>query len=720
MDQYCILGRIGEGAHGVVFKAKHVETGEIVALKKVALRRLEDGIPNQALREIKALQEIEDNQHVVQLKAVFPHGAGFVLAFEFMLSDLAEVVRHAQRPLVQAQVKSYLQMLLKGVAFCHANNIVHRDLKPANLLISASGQLKIADFGLARVFSPDGSRLYTHQVATRWYRAPELLYGARQYDQGVDLWAVGCILGELLNGSPLFPGENDIEQLCCVLRILGTPSPQVWPEITELPDYNKISFKEQAPVPLEEVLPDASPQALDLLGRFLLYPPHQRISASQVWNEVSRTKELWRQLCLRRWSSYKAPQMTLGTQTWKEYYLCRSELEFRMESGRPEKDFICRAIAGHNGGIDELAYISTNECRFDGQEKSVVCTVSSDSTVRAWDVQEGTEIWSSPLQPAALVNLAAYPRLQLVVTVDKQGLIKTWKAENGREWASFSLPTSSSALQACDHPETPFLLVASAEGVMYTLTVPQLQLLSWTSVFPSSPTSLLCSPDGQWVFASTQDSDLGPKVFYTQSLRCVVEDEPPVSSTLPVLLTSRACWAPDETARLMVMHRNSDNMRLAITTYELGTKQSQKVQQIASFLLPDNMMPPHLMKGHGSQVVLLVSGLELVLFTIQGLQLAAFQDHQKPITSMWVDQSRVLTASFDLSLRVYVWNKENKFPVLKSCYHLLGGSHRWASGFTHVESDSMSIVGIEARSIGTSILRSYCFNVQHGSDDFVD
>lgn len=119
-------------------------------------------------------------------------------------------------------------------------------------------------------------------MATRWYRAPELLYGARQYDQGVDLWAVGCILGELLNGSPLFPGENDIEQLCCVLRILGTPSPQIWPEITELPDYNKISFEEQAPVPLGEVLPDASPQALDLLGRFLLYPPRQRIAASQA------------------------------------------------------------------------------------------------------------------------------------------------------------------------------------------------------------------------------------------------------------------------------------------------------------------------------------------------------------------------------------------------------------------------------------------------------
>ncbi|XP_058499800.1 cyclin-dependent kinase 20 isoform X3 [Solea solea] len=229
MEQYSILGRIGEGAHGIVFKAKHIETGETVALKKVALRHLEDGIPNQALREIKALQEIEDNQHVVKLKDVFPHGTGFVLVFDFMLSDLSEVIRNAQRPLTPAQVKGYMRMLLKGVAFLHHNNIMHRDLKPANLLISSSGHLKIADFGLARLFSEQGERLYSHQVATRWYRAPELLYGARRYDEGVDLWAVGCIFAELLNSSPLFPGENDIEQLCCVLRVLGTPTQESWP-----------------------------------------------------------------------------------------------------------------------------------------------------------------------------------------------------------------------------------------------------------------------------------------------------------------------------------------------------------------------------------------------------------------------------------------------------------------------------------------------------------
>uniref|UniRef100_A0A4X2KN93 Cyclin-dependent kinase 20 n=1 Tax=Vombatus ursinus TaxID=29139 RepID=A0A4X2KN93_VOMUR len=282
MDQYNILGHIGEGAHGIVFKAKHVQTGETVALKKIVLRRLTGGLPNEALREIKALQEMEDNQYVVKLKAVFPHGVGFILAFEFMLSDLSEIIQHGKRPLAPAQVKAYMQMLLKGVAFCHANNIVHRDLKPGNLLISSSGQLKIGDFGLARVFSPEGDRLYSHQVATRWYRAPELLYGARQYDEGVDLWSVGCILGELLNGSPLFAGENDIEQLCCVLQVLGTPSPLVWPEITELPDYNKISFKEQLPLPLDEVLPDASPQELQLLSSFLIYRPRRRIQADQA------------------------------------------------------------------------------------------------------------------------------------------------------------------------------------------------------------------------------------------------------------------------------------------------------------------------------------------------------------------------------------------------------------------------------------------------------
>ncbi|XP_052780312.1 cyclin-dependent kinase 20-like [Mya arenaria] len=282
MEQYTILGRIGEGAHGIVLKAKHVESGEVIALKKIPLRKLEDGIPNTALREIKALQEIEDNPYVVKLRQVFPHGSSLVLEFEYMPSDLSEVIRNSDKPLTEGQVKSYMLMLLKGVAFCHENNIMHRDLKPANLLISSTGHLKIADFGLARVFQNKGNRLYSHQVATRWYRAPELLYGARKYDEGVDLWAVGCIFGELLNNSPLFPGENDIKQLCCVQGVLGTPNEKIWPGMHELPDYNKITFPETHPMPFELVVPDASTEALDLLKKFLVYQSKQRVSAKEA------------------------------------------------------------------------------------------------------------------------------------------------------------------------------------------------------------------------------------------------------------------------------------------------------------------------------------------------------------------------------------------------------------------------------------------------------
>uniref|UniRef100_A0A5K4EIB1 Cyclin-dependent kinase 20 n=1 Tax=Schistosoma mansoni TaxID=6183 RepID=A0A5K4EIB1_SCHMA len=292
MEQYSILGRIGEGAHGVVLKAKHIESGELVALKKVPLRKLADGIPNTALREIKALQFIESSPYVVHLREVFPHGTGFVLVFEYMVTDLSEVIRNSEPPLTEEQSKCYMLMILRGVEVMHANGIMHRDLKPANLLISAEGVLKIADFGLARVFENNNERLYSHQVATRWYRAPELLYGAKKYTNSVDLWyinynlfgfrAIGCIFGELLNSSPLFPGENDIEQLWFVVRVLGTPNEDIWPEVKELPDYNKISFNLCETIPFEEVLPDASVEAVALVSKFLVYPPHQRITVSEA------------------------------------------------------------------------------------------------------------------------------------------------------------------------------------------------------------------------------------------------------------------------------------------------------------------------------------------------------------------------------------------------------------------------------------------------------
>ncbi|CAG0919776.1 unnamed protein product [Notodromas monacha] len=281
MEDYKILGRIGEGAHGLVLKAKHNSTSEVVAVKKLPIRKLEDGIPVNLLREIKALQFL-DNEHVVRLLDAFPQGLAFVLVFEYLPYDLGKLIRESNIALRVDHVKAYAEMLLKGVAYCHGLGLLHRDIKPANLLIARDGKLKIADLGLCRLARDheDNSRPMSHQVATRWYRAPELLYGSKQYDHGVDLWAVGCVFGELLNRSPLFPGENDIDQLRLVLYTLGTPSEKNWPGLTALPDYNKISFPPAKGIDFEDICPDAEEEAIDLLKKFLSYDSTSRIRAT--------------------------------------------------------------------------------------------------------------------------------------------------------------------------------------------------------------------------------------------------------------------------------------------------------------------------------------------------------------------------------------------------------------------------------------------------------
>ncbi|KAL0480539.1 cyclin-dependent kinase Cdk20 [Acrasis kona] len=195
-----------------------------------------------------------------------------------MRTDLSRVLKHLTRPLQESHVKTYARMLLRGLDHCHSLNIMHRDVKPANLLISPSGILKLGDFGLATIYvGPNKS--YSHQVATR---APELLYGSRSYDQSVDMWSAGCVIAEMLNHSPLFPGENDIDQLHTVLKALGSPTQDNWPGVRKLPDYNKITFTKMNPVPMNQLVPNASPHAIDLLSKLLVYDSEKRYTAKQA------------------------------------------------------------------------------------------------------------------------------------------------------------------------------------------------------------------------------------------------------------------------------------------------------------------------------------------------------------------------------------------------------------------------------------------------------
>lgn len=162
-----------------------------------------------------------------------------------------------------------------------------QDLKLSNLLITAEGLLKIGDFGQARLHQngkapQDKDDPYSHQVSTRWYRAPELLFGARHYGTGVDMWAVGCILAQLITGWPLFPGAGDIEQIFTVAAVLGSPNEEVWPGISQLPDYGKLRYPDDPGVPLSTACPTASPEAIEFLGKLITYPPGDRLSASEA------------------------------------------------------------------------------------------------------------------------------------------------------------------------------------------------------------------------------------------------------------------------------------------------------------------------------------------------------------------------------------------------------------------------------------------------------
>lgn len=217
----------------------------------------------------------------MKLQDVVPDGGSIALVLEYMPTDLVSVVRNREESLHVADVRGLLRMLLHGIACCHDHNILHRDLKPGNLLLNADGVLKLSDFGLATVFIGQQGRSYSHQVATRWYRAPELLFGARHYDTAVDMWAVGTVFAELLRPTPLFAGQNDLDQIFRVIQVLGDVEKQ-WPGVRELPDFNKVSFPSYEPMPLSKLFPDAEASAVDLLSKLLVLDPSKRLSARQV------------------------------------------------------------------------------------------------------------------------------------------------------------------------------------------------------------------------------------------------------------------------------------------------------------------------------------------------------------------------------------------------------------------------------------------------------
>ncbi|KAL3818674.1 hypothetical protein ACJIZ3_004579 [Penstemon smallii] len=247
VNEFERLNKIDEGTYGVVFRARDKKTGEIVALKKVKMEKEREGFPLTSLREINILLSFH-HPFIVDVKEVVVGSNldSIFMVMEYMEHDLKGLMETIKQPYSQSEVKCLMLQLLGGIKYLHDNWVLHRDLKTSNLLLNNQGELKICDFGLARQY---GSPLkpYTHLVVTLWYRAPELLLGAKQYSTAIDMWSLGCIMAELLSKEPLFNGKSELDQLDKIFRVLGTPNEAIWPGCTKLPAYKVNFVKHQLP-----------------------------------------------------------------------------------------------------------------------------------------------------------------------------------------------------------------------------------------------------------------------------------------------------------------------------------------------------------------------------------------------------------------------------------------------------------------------------------------
>jgi mitogen-activated protein kinase 15 len=288
--KYEILQRLGKGAYGIVWKAVERKTKQIVALKKVFDAFHNDTDAQRTFREVMILQELEHDQNpnCVRLLNVIKaeNNKDLYLIFDYMESDLHAVIR--ANILLDVHKVYIIYQILKSLLFLHTAEIIHRDLKPSNILIDSECFVKLADFGLARsVLSYDDETapvpVMTEYVATRWYRAPEIVLGSSQYSKAVDMWSVGCILGELIIGKSIFPGKSTVNQIELIIDLLGKPKQEDLDQIGGAIDSSTInSMSGKQKYTFSTFFKGASPEAISFLKKCLEFNPNKRMSVEEA------------------------------------------------------------------------------------------------------------------------------------------------------------------------------------------------------------------------------------------------------------------------------------------------------------------------------------------------------------------------------------------------------------------------------------------------------
>jgi cyclin-dependent kinase 7 len=235
MENYKVERPLGQGTWGVVHMAIQKGTGRVVAIKKIKSERSEEGINFTAVREIKLLRELK-HENIIELVDCFTTpDLAVCLVYECAYTDLEKILANKSIPISLADTKQHLWSLLRAIEACHDRWILHRDLKPDNMLFLKDGTMKLADFGLARMYGTPKQRL-SPQAITLWYKPPELLLGATEYSSAADMWSVGCIFAELVLRRPFLQGKNsDMSQLDTIFTVFGTPNETNWPDHETLP-----------------------------------------------------------------------------------------------------------------------------------------------------------------------------------------------------------------------------------------------------------------------------------------------------------------------------------------------------------------------------------------------------------------------------------------------------------------------------------------------------
>lgn len=270
---------IGEGTYGKVSRAKDVRTGKVVAIKKAKVSAVDQqvgGIGFTALREIKLMQAIK-HPHVMGCLDVYAENGVLHLVMDFMNTDMRRVIDDRSLACSEADAKCMARQLMCGLAALHRRWFVHRDVTPGNVFMnSVTGVAMLGDFGFARTIG-HRDRPLTPLCTTLWYRAPELLYGAKFYGQAVDIWSAGCIVAELFLRKPLFQGHGEIGMMTKIFEKRGTPTEDVWTDVSALPSY--LEFSKNEKVPMSNVLGNASSFAQSLIDGLLSLDPKQRPTA---------------------------------------------------------------------------------------------------------------------------------------------------------------------------------------------------------------------------------------------------------------------------------------------------------------------------------------------------------------------------------------------------------------------------------------------------------